>query len=139
MASKFTDPNTIKFWGPSNTDMDAGGFAATLSATGYSPMIRLPRKGGIQGVHLIWSATGAPDGTFSVQYSLVPSPDEATEVDWAPDASATFIGTGAATGAAAGSSIVVAGNIPMGGWMRIKWTRTSGTLSVRGYCTMPSA
>lgn len=132
--NKFSNPNTVKFWGAASDD-DAA--EAALAATGYSPSLRIPRRAGRGAIHLIWSATGTPQGTFTLYYSLLPAPDESTDTEWVVDTTAVFMGTGAATGGAAGNTMIIAGNLPAGGWWRLKWTRTSGTLNVRGWASHP--
>lgn len=137
MALPRTNPGSHKYWGPPSVN-DVGTTAtvyAILAATGYSPSERLPQRGGRFGIHLIWPNTGAPNGSFSLQYSLMEMPDEADDNDWVTDTSVSVIGSSLTVAGAAGNTIIIAGNVPPGGWYRIKWTRTSGTLSVAAWST----
>ena len=124
-----------RIWGdPEKSDARSGvGGRETLAATGYSRPAALPKSGGRYGLHLQWDATAAPNGTFTIQYSGLPSPDESTDNDWVTDTTVVVLGTSLTVAGAAGNTMIIAGNIPPGGWVRVKWTRTSGSLDVAGY------
>lgn len=127
--------NVQRLWG----DIDKGdarsgsGGRETVTGVGYSRPASLAKTGGRYGIHLQWDATGAPAGTFRIQYSLFPSPDETTDNDWVTDATVTVIGTALLVANNTGNTIVMAGNVAPGGWVRVKWDRTGGSLDVVGY------
>lgn len=132
--------NVVKFWGaPDGGDATNGvGGRETLAATGYSQAVPLAKNGGRVGLHIQWDSTGTPTGAFTVQYSLLPRPNEANDNDWVTDTGATVIGTSLTVAGAAGNSVIMVGNTPPGGFVRLKWTRTSGSLDVVGYAANAS-
>lgn len=127
--------NIHRIWGdPDKADATNGaGGRETLAATGYSRSAPLPKSGGRFGLALQWDATAAPNGSFTVQYSGIPNPNETNDNDWVTDSSVTVLGTSLTVAGAAGNTLIVVGNAPPGGWVRVKWTRTSGSLDVAGY------
>jgi len=104
--------------------------AASFNSAGY------PIKNA-QGyiVGLSWPATGTPVGTVKLQVSLdIPygngaggggglNPD-AGLVQWFDVPSATYALTGVA------DSVAFEATLAMAGWVRVVWTRTSGSLSM---------
>lgn len=134
--SRPTNSNTQLMWGDPNkgeAHAATGTGRETVAATGYSRAARLPGTGGRFAIHLLWDATGAPNGTFTLQYSLVPNPDESSDADWVTDSTVTVLGSTLTVAGAAGNTLIVASAAPPGGWFRLKWTRSSGSLDVAAH------
>ena len=84
------------------------------------------------GIQLVW--TGTPTGTFSVELSVDYQQDQQGNVlnagTWTP---MTFSSTPVASGAA--GNIYIDINQISAPWMRVKYTKTSGTGTLQGWLT----
>lgn len=110
----------------SGSDHRTDGTAVSSTTTYYSKKFRFSKHNAIG-----WSlmASGTMTGTFTLQYSDVEAPNEATDTDWS-DASAPTITN------PAGSSVAMkkySATDLRGKWFRLKYVNASGSGTIYGY------
>lgn len=105
------------------------GVAVSSTTTYYSKMW----SGGDSAAYSLQVAwTGTPTGTFTLQVSNVPNPDESTDTDWKTSTEVTVVNP-----AGSASSFLVSTTASPHMKKRLKYVNASGSGTITGYVTVP--
>lgn len=122
-------PNRL-FLTYSATDANAPAVDGTVvsgAATFYSFMVSGEDRQNLSG-QIFW--TGTPTGTFTLQFSNKPNPDETNDNDWSADTS-TFTNPAGSAGSTPFGSTIVASAFAF--HHRIKYVNASGSGTMTGW------